>query len=70
MIKKNLLRIMRASVHRNKGLSLSAKNCKIDKVPLSILETMFENAASLNQTDGLVIPKPGSSDSLYVVAGT
>ena len=61
---------MRASVHRNKGLSLSAKNCKIDKVPLSILETMFENAASLNQTDGLVIPKSGSSDSLYVVAGT
>ena len=61
---------MRASVHRNKGLPLSAKNCKIDKVPLSILETMFENAASLNQTDGLVIPKSGSSDSLYVVAGT
>ena len=44
------------------GLSLSAKDCKIDKVPLSILEVMFEKAASLIQTDGLVIPKPGSSD--------
>ena len=52
------------------GLSLSAKDCKIDKGPLSILEVMFEKAASLIQTDGLVIPKPGSSDGLYVVAGT
>ena len=52
------------------GLSLSAKDCKIDKGPLSILEVMFEKAASLIQTDGLVIPKPGSSDGSYVVAGT
>ena len=52
------------------GLSLSAKDCKIDKVPLSILEAMFEKAASLTQTDGLVIPKPGFSDGSYVVAGT
>ena len=52
------------------GLSLSAKECKIDKVPLSILEVMFEKAASLIQTDGLVIPKPGSSDGSYIVAGT
>ena len=51
-------------------LPLSAKDCKIDKVPLSILEVMFEKAASLIQTDGLVIPKPGSSDGSYVVAGT
>ena len=29
------------------GLSLSAKECKIDKVPLSIMEVMFEKAASL-----------------------
>ena len=48
-------------------LSLSAK---IDKGPLSILEVMFEKASSLIQTDGLVIPKPGSSDGSYVVAGT
>ena len=34
-------------------LSLSAK---IDKVPLSILEVMFEKASSLIQIDGLVIP--------------
>ena len=52
------------------GLSLSAKDCKIDKVPLSILEAMFEKAASLTQTDGLVISKPGFSDGSYVVAGT
>ena len=52
------------------GLSLSAKDCKIDKVPLSILEAMFEKAAFLTQTDGLVIPKPGFSDGSYVVAGT
>ena len=52
------------------GLSLSAKDCKIDKVPLSMLEVMFEKAASLTQTDGLVISKPGSSDGPYVVAGT
>ena len=52
------------------GLSLSTKYCKIDKGPLSILEVMFEKAASLIQTDGLVIPKPGSSDGSYVVAGT
>ena len=31
---------------------------------------MFEKAAYLIQTDGLVIPKPGSSDGSYVVAGT
>ena len=51
-------------------MSLSAKDCKIDKVPLSILEVMFEKAASLTQSDGLVIPKPGFSDGSYVVAGT
>ena len=43
------------------GLSLSAKECKIDKVPLSILEVMFEKAASLIQTDALVFPNPWSS---------
>ena len=52
------------------GLSLSAKDCKIDKVPLSILEVMLEKAASLIQTDRLNIPKPGSSDGSYIVAGT
>ena len=52
------------------GFSLSAKDCKIDKGPLSILEVMFEKTASLIQTDGLIIPKPGSSDGSYVVAGT
>ena len=31
---------------------------------------MFEKAASLIQTDGLLIPKPWSSDDSYVVAGT
>ena len=51
-------------------MSLSAKECKIDKVPLSILEVMFEKASSLIQTDGLDIPKPGSSDVSYIVAGT
>ena len=49
------------------GLLLSAKDCKIDKVPFSLLEVMFEKAASLIQTNGLVIPKPGSSDGSYVV---
>ena len=57
------------------GLSLSAKDCKIDKVSkidkvpklikidkVSILVVMFEKAASFIQTNGLVIPKPGSSD--------
>ena len=52
------------------GLSLSAKDCKIGKGPLSIIEVMFEEAASLIQTDRLVIPKPGSSDGSYVAAGT
>ena len=52
------------------GLSLSSKNCKIDKGPLSILEVTLEKAASLIQTDELVIPKLGSSDGSYVVAGT
>ena len=52
------------------GLSLSTKDCKIDKFPLSILEVMFEKASSLIQTDGLVIPKPGSSDGSYLVAET
>ena len=52
------------------GLSLSAKDCKIDKGPLSIIEVMFEKAASLIQADRLVIPKPGSSDGSFVVAGT
>ena len=51
-------------------LSLSAKVCKIDKVPLSMLEVMFEKVASLIQAYGLVILKPGSSDGSYVVAGT
>ena len=51
-------------------LSLSAKDCKIDKGLLSILEVMFEKAASLIQTDGFVIPKPRSSDGWYVIAGT
>ena len=31
---------------------------------------MFEKAASIIQTDGLVTPKPGSSVAWYVVAGT
>ena len=52
------------------GFLLSGKDCKIDEVPLSILEVMFEKAVSLIQTDGLVIPKPGFSDGSYVVAGT
>ena len=52
------------------GLTLSTKDCKIDKVPLCILEAMFEKASSLLQTDGLVFPKPGSSDGSYVVAET
>ena len=51
------------------GLSLSAKYCKIDKVPLNILEVMLEKAASLIQTDGSVILKPGSSNVSYIVAG-
>ena len=55
---------------RKQGLLLSAKEYKIDKVPLSILEVMFEKAASLIQVDRLVILKPGSSDDSYVVAGT
>ena len=38
------------------GLSLPAKDCKIDKVPLSILEVMFEKTVFLIQIDGLVIP--------------
>ena len=29
------------------GLSLLAKDCNIDKVPLSVPEVMFEKAASL-----------------------
>ena len=37
-------------------LTLQAKDCKIDKVPLSILVVMFEKVTSLIQTDGLVIP--------------
>ena len=52
------------------SLPLSAKDCKIDKLPLNILKVMFEKAASLIQTDGLVIPKLGSSDGSYIVAGT
>ena len=52
------------------GLSLSAKDCKIDKGRLIRLEVMFEKASSLIQTDGLAVPKPGSSDGSYVVAGT
>ena len=43
MIKKNLLRSIQASVHRNKVLI---------------------------QTDGLVIPKSGSSDDSYIVTAT
>ena len=35
-----------------------------------MLEVMFEKVASLIQAYGLVIPKPGSSDGSYVVAGT
>ena len=35
-----------------------------------MLEVMFEKASSLIQTDGLVIPKPGSSDGSYLVAET
>ena len=31
---------------------------------------MFEKDASLNQIDGLVIPKPGSFDGSYVATGT
>ena len=31
---------------------------------------MFEKDASLNQINGLVIPKPGSFDGSYVAAGT
>ena len=53
-----------------KGLSLSAKHCKTDKVPLSILEVMFGKAAFLIQTNGLVIHKPGSPDDSYIIAGT
>ena len=52
------------------GLSLPAKDCKIDKVPLSILELMFGKAAFFIQTNGLVIPKPGNSDRSYIIAGT
>ena len=51
-------------------MPLSAKVCKIDKVLLSILEVIFEKAASLIQADGIVILKPGSSNGSYVVAGT
>ena len=49
---------------------LSAKDCKIDKVSLSILEVISEKVAFLIQTDGLVILKSGSSDGSYIVAGT
>ena len=56
MTKKNLLRNVWAKVHRNKLCRYQIKGCKIDKVPLSILEVMFEKASSLIQTDGLVIP--------------
>ena len=35
-----------------------------------MLEVMFEKASSLIQTDGLVIPKPGSSDGSYLVTET
>ena len=31
---------------------------------------MFEKDASLNQIDGLAIPKSGSFDGWYIVAGT
>ena len=33
------------------------------------MKVMFEKAASLNQIDGLVIPKQGSFDGSYVAAG-
>ena len=52
------------------GFSLQAKDCKIDKGSLSIVKVMFEKDASLNQIDGLVIPKPGSFDGSYVAVGT
>ena len=64
MIKKNA-----SQFSLKQGLSLSAKDCKIDGPP-SILEVMFEKTASLIQTDGLLIPKPGSSNGSHVVAGT
>ena len=49
-------------------LSLSAKDCKIDKVALNILEVMIQKVDSLIQTPVFVIPKPESSDGSYVVA--
>ena len=52
------------------GFSLQAKDCKIDKASLSIVKVMFEKDASLNQIDGLVIPKPGSFNGSFVAAGT
>ena len=68
--KEELLEEYASQCSSKQGLPLSAKDCKIDKVPLSILEVMFEKAASLIQIDGLVISKPGSSDGSYVLAGT
>ena len=52
------------------NLSISPKDSGINTVPLSVIERMFEKAKSLLRNDGLVLEKPGATDSSYVVAGS
>ena len=52
------------------NLSISPKDSGINTVPLSVLERMFEKAKSLVRNDGMVLEKPGATDSSYIVAGS
>ena len=52
------------------NLSISAEGSGINTVPLCVLERMFKKAKSLVRNDGLVLEKPGATDSSYIVAGS
>jgi len=52
-----------------KGLSITAKDSNITSIPFVVLELMFQEASDLLQIEGMVIPKPGSTNSSYIVGG-
>ena len=47
---------------------MSAGDCQVKSVPFPVLEMMFDRANNLLAKNDFVIPKPGATDGLYIVA--
>ena len=65
--KANLLNVQEPPNDENGKLLVSAADCQIKSVPLSVLEMMFDRANNVLAKNNFAILKPGATDGFKLV---